>query len=263
MPLLQDVPDLGHEKFLRLQVFLRSLDSLWSPPAIQQYLCCNFLQLLCYSFPETSLHRSWIQLRIHRDSGSIRTWGRGLPFVLVSWTQTNWLRLGYRRFSFRLPFLNSLRHDGCLFNWTKMAAREHGEIHDVEQTKKIAPFITRRTSFGRWFLVSTYLIWILGSKLILSYLTRFCAFWIRVSSLDFVLCWSSWSLPRCLQECTAVCYIERNLHLWPRDRNLTTHQHSGFLLSSNWRLMCLLQFPANSWLCLHLQKYFGLLVYWC
>ena len=100
-----------------------------------------------------------------------------------------------------------------------------------------------------WFLVSTYLIWILGSKLILSYLTRFCAFWMRVSSLDFVLWWSSWSLPRCLQECTAVLYIERNLHLWPHDQNLTTHQHSCYLLSSNWRLMCLLQFPAGSWLC--------------
>ena len=31
-------------------------------------------------------------------------------------------------------------------------------------------------------------------------LTRLCGFWIRVSSLDFVLWWSSWSLPRCLQK---------------------------------------------------------------
>ena len=31
----------------------------------------------------------------------------------------------------------------------KMAPREHSEIHDVEQTKKIAPFITRRTSFSQ------------------------------------------------------------------------------------------------------------------
>ena len=29
------------------------------------------------------------------------------------------------------------------------AAREHGKIHDVEQTKKIAPFITRETLFSQ------------------------------------------------------------------------------------------------------------------
>ena len=29
-----------------------------------------------------------------------------------------------------------------------MAAKEHREIHDVKQTQKIAPFITRKTSFG-------------------------------------------------------------------------------------------------------------------
>ena len=36
-----------------------------------------------------------------------------------------------------------------------MAAREHREVHDVEQTKKIAPFITRKTSCTQqvWELV--------------------------------------------------------------------------------------------------------------
>ena len=29
-----------------------------------------------------------------------------------------------------------------------MAAGKHREIHDVEQTKKIAPFITRKTFFS-------------------------------------------------------------------------------------------------------------------
>ena len=30
-----------------------------------------------------------------------------------------------------------------------MTAGEHREIHDVEQTKKITPFITRETTFGQ------------------------------------------------------------------------------------------------------------------
>ena len=30
-----------------------------------------------------------------------------------------------------------------------MAAREHREIHDVEQTKKMIPLITRETLFGQ------------------------------------------------------------------------------------------------------------------
>ena len=40
-------------------------------------------------------------------------------------------------------------------------------------------------------------------------LTRLCAFWTRVSSLDLVLWWSSWSLPRCLQKCTTALHIEK------------------------------------------------------
>ena len=55
----------------------------------------------------------------------------------------------------------------------KMAARKHREIHDVEQTKKMNPLITCKVSLGQYvcellFFVSMYLIWILGSTLILS-----------------------------------------------------------------------------------------------
>ena len=59
MPLWKDVPDLSHENFLCLQVFLRFRDTLWSLLVIQGYLCCNFPQLLCYKFiPVTP---SWLR----------------------------------------------------------------------------------------------------------------------------------------------------------------------------------------------------------
>ena len=54
----------------------------------------------------------------------------------------------------------------------EMATRKHRETHNVEQTKKLIPFVSRKLPSIRlsasWFLVTTYLIWIFGSKLILS-----------------------------------------------------------------------------------------------
>ena len=51
-----------------------------------------------------------------------------------------------------------------------MAAREHRETHKIEQTRKIVPFVTRKTPstqrVSKLVLMSTYLIWIFGSKLI-------------------------------------------------------------------------------------------------
>ena len=68
------------------------------------------------------------------------------------------------------------------------------------------------------FLVFTYLTWILGSKLILSNnQEQPCGFWTRVSLLDFVLWWSSWTLPRCLQKCTTEILCGKNA--WWRAHN--------------------------------------------
>ena len=55
----------------------------------------------------------------------------------------------------------------------KMASGKHREIPNVEQERKMIPFATAKklplvNMSASWFLVSTYLIWILGSKLILS-----------------------------------------------------------------------------------------------
>ena len=102
--------------------------------------------MTCRLWYSNEVISSWISITC---CGSIGTKGRGLLHVQVCWNRTNWHRLGYRRFSFRRPFLKSLSHDGCLFNWSKMAAREHREIHHVEQTKKIAPFITHKIYFSQ------------------------------------------------------------------------------------------------------------------
>ena len=56
-------------------------------------------------------------------------------------------------------------------NLLEKATREHWEIHDVQRTKMMVPLITREASFGVCqqigFLVATYLMWILGSMLVL------------------------------------------------------------------------------------------------
>ena len=100
--------------------------------------------------------------------------GRELQSVQVSFNQTHWPRLCFGRFFFRLPFLNSLRHGGCLFNRTTMATRGHGKIHDVNQTKKITPVSTRETASSQQvselvFGVNIFDFGFLGPKLILSH----------------------------------------------------------------------------------------------
>ena len=47
-----------------------------------------------------------------------------------------------------LPFSNSRRHGVCLFQLNEIGCRKNREIHDVEQTKKFAPLITRKTTVG-------------------------------------------------------------------------------------------------------------------
>ena len=70
-------------------------------------------------------------------------------------------------------FLTSLRHRALLSVRKKMPPGKHREIRGVEQTKTVAPQITRETTFGcksaSWFLVSANLIWILVPKLIQSF----------------------------------------------------------------------------------------------
>ena len=74
-----------------------------------------------------------------------------------------------------------------------MAARKHREIHDVEQTKKMVPFVTRETTFGqhvrKWVLGINICDLDFGSKLILSNNQSDATLWVLdtcLSSLDFV-----------------------------------------------------------------------------
>ena len=81
--------------------------------------------------------------------------------------------IGHHCFLFSCSFLYSLRH--CF----KAACRDESlraanvaEIVDVKQTEKIVPIITCElpsvSMSANWYSVSMHLIWILGSKLILS-----------------------------------------------------------------------------------------------
>ena len=68
-----------------------------------------------------------------------------------------------------------------------MATRKHRKAHYVQQTEKMIPFITSEIAFvsmsANWFLVSTKMIWILGSKLILSNNQSSATLWVRDTCL--------------------------------------------------------------------------------
>ena len=119
-----------------------------------------------------------------------------------------------------------------------MAAREHGEIHDVEQMKKIAPFFTRKTSFNQQ--VCNLVFWRQHVHVDL---------WVQVESVKqpilrvsvgsgYVSHHGTSSFDEHLDHSLVVCkngqlrFTLRTVRLWPRDRDLTTDQHSGYLPSS-------------------------------
>ena len=83
----------------------------------------------------------------------------------------------------RPSFLNYLRHRALLAFRKEKAARKNRENH-VQQTKKVASFITRNTTFvtksASWLLLSTYLILILRFKLILSNNQSNATLWVLI-----------------------------------------------------------------------------------
>ena len=118
-------------------------------------------------------------------------------------------------------FLSSLGHgtllpDRIRKKITEIAAREHREIHDVEQTKKMIPLITRQTLFcqqtiGCWCQHIWLGFWVLNWFCRTTNQAQLCGFWTRVSLLDFVLWWSSWRQPQNLQKCTTETRFEKNV----------------------------------------------------
>ena len=98
------------------------------------------------------------------------------------------LRFGHHCSLFSCSFQNSLRY--CF----KAACRDESlraanvaEIVDVKQTEKIVPIITCEvpsvSMSANWYSVSMYLIWILGSKLILSTSQSCANLWVRETCL--------------------------------------------------------------------------------
>ena len=54
-------------------------------------------------------------------------------------------------------------------------------------------------------------------------------FWTRVSSLDFCLWWSFWSLLHYPRTYTTELHIQKNFRLWQRDPHSTVHQSLGYI----------------------------------
>ena len=97
----------------------------------------------------------------------------------------HWLRFCHHTFLFsRCFFLLPLRHGLGFVHRLKACKRTSKNSHDVEQTEKMIPLITgksacRQKQSTSWFLVSTYLIWNLGSELILSNNQSSTTLWVR------------------------------------------------------------------------------------
>ena len=96
-----------------------------------------------------------------------------------------------------------------------------------------------------WFLVSMYLIWILGPSWFdrTTNQAQLCGLWKHVSLSGFFPVWSSWSLLRCLQKCTTETHFEKSVRLWLRGPHATIDQHLGFPF-----VWCWICFRANSFL---------------
>ena len=116
--------------------------------------------------------------------------------------------------------------------------------------------------FSSRFLVSTYLIWILGSKLILSDNQSNATLWLLDTCLIIEL------VPLMIMFITSSLSSkngrlnfcpEKSDRLWSNNLDLTTDQRFGHLLSSTWCFgCCACSFPRSLVVCFWMQKYFGL-----
>ena len=103
-------------------------------------------------------------------------------------------------------------------NYWNGCKREHRQIHDVEKTKKMIPLITGETLFGQHiselvFGVNIFDLdlWFFNWFCRTTNQAQLCGFWTRVSLLDFVLWWSSWSQLRYLERCATETGLEKNV----------------------------------------------------
>ena len=159
----------------------------------------------------------------------LRTW----RWVFDYWFAFKLLHLISPPQAFLLSFFPELSSTRCsAFHLKEKGARKHREIHDVEQTKKTVPLITREITFSQH-----------ASELVLlcqhiwfgfwgpNWLCQICGFWTRVSLLDFCPLWSFWSPLQCLQWCTTEIRLEKKLRF-------DSWSSSRFLLFEGLELWC-------------------------
>ena len=162
--------------------------------------------------------------------------GASLLVQQVSWHHTSRSRFRYRRLFSCLPFLKSLRHGVCLSlerKWLRknidifMMLNRRRRLHHSSRVK--LPVVNKSASC---FLVSTFLIWIFGSKLILSNNQSNATLWVLDTCLiiglrPLMIILITASLSSKMYNRASHC--EKKFRLLSRDLDLTTVQHSGYL----------------------------------
>ena len=190
---------------------------VWSPCPFSSFLGLTGYPNSCGGFSFAARH----QVNIFR-----------LRWNHWSWLCHRWTLTGSR-------FLTSLWHGALLCDRIRkkiaeMAAREHRKTHYVEQMEKMIPLVTRKTPLVRmsasWFLVSAYLIWILGTKLILSNNQSRATLWVletclMVGLLPFMIILITASLSTKKYNWR---FIVRRMCWWVRNPHLTIAQTLAF-----------------------------------
>ena len=152
--------------------------------------CC----VLSRTFGHRLLHTGEIQIwtfffecpRTVRYTRTQRCWR---PVDSLRHQIPHWFRFCSRWFIFSWFFslYQSFRHGLRQTGWAEMVRWKLCNVYDIEQTQKIIPFITNEIVFRQdvdeLVLKSTYLIYFLGSNLILSNNQSSATLWVRNTCL--------------------------------------------------------------------------------
>ena len=133
-----------------------------------------------------------------------------------------------------------LRHDFRVVSWTKGCKRTSKNswcwTNGEDDSIHLEWICLSSTCLRVGFSVSTYLIWILVSKLILSHNRSSTTLWVRntclIVGLRFLMI--SWLPHHYLQKCTAGHRSEKVLRLWQRDPHWIIQYPLGWWGSSSW-----------------------------
>ena len=182
---------------------------------------------------------------LNPSAGSAGLWQhldqrKRIAFFQACWNQSHWLRLCYRKFFF-IFFSWNLFDIVVAFSIERKWLRESIErsMMWVEQrrlhhsSRVQLPSVDKSTS---WFLVSTFLFWILVSKLILSNKQFNATLWLLgtcliIGLLLLMIIFITASLSSKMNNW--VCF-EKNLRLWSHALDLTFDQQFGHFLAFIW-----------------------------